>query len=680
MRLALHQLPSLLLAIFSYAAQPLVALPHHHDDATHDATQRPLHLNADAPSLAGSNTAAADIKGYTLYTPEDLAADPFSEQCKTALTGTLACAAETKKWMSPGVRGTLDDAALQDEVCDAGCGASLAAWYRQVSASCVEYRWAEGAPLEMAGGYIWYGYNESCLTESQTGRYCSDVINEFSDSETLAEMPNSELCSECFTARVRMMQQSSYSVYNMVSWYQMALAAIQARCGLALPDDVPPPLIEVATPKPFCVSDEYYTITTGDTCNSIALAHSVSSADVVYAAIAAGAAVGTAVSDCSNLPTGLEMCIPLTCKTYSVKPGDFCMTISARAGIRDIALYNAWIDESCDNLHEANATLGHVVCLSPVGGAYVPGAATNTSGIPGGGLTASSPAAADPPSGATVAPHTRTPCGRWHVAEAGDTCAYITMAHSITLLLLWGMNPSVDVRTAGGCSASLVPGNAYCVSGVSPPAPIEPRALASRLMHFGCWTKPGDPSGVLPSVPWTDGSRWTLATCVKACAGDNLPLAGFDGGLDTCSCGDRVTPGSVRLSTSACADGGGGDGMSLYGLAAWGITLNVPSEPVGCFPDAALLAGADTPVTTGATDTMVSRCAMFCLPDYPFFGLSRGDTCRCGTGMAAGATPLDAAESCDAPCSGRDDITCGGEAATYIYASQIKVNAPDGES
>jgi hypothetical protein len=29
-------------------------------------------------------------------------------------------------------------------------------------------------------------------------------------------MPNSELCSECSTARVRIMQKSTYSVYNTV--------------------------------------------------------------------------------------------------------------------------------------------------------------------------------------------------------------------------------------------------------------------------------------------------------------------------------------------------------------------------------------------------------------------------------------------------------------------------------
>lgn len=56
-----------------------------------------------------------------------------------------------------------------------------------------------------------------------------------------------------------MMQKSTYSVYNTVPWYQMALEASQARCSLQVPTEVPPPLIVVPTPEPFCMSGNYYT-------------------------------------------------------------------------------------------------------------------------------------------------------------------------------------------------------------------------------------------------------------------------------------------------------------------------------------------------------------------------------------------------------------------------------------
>ncbi|KAK4238207.1 pectate lyase superfamily protein-domain-containing protein [Achaetomium macrosporum] len=617
--------------------------------------------------LGGANQTVGgrNITGYTLYTRDSLAVYDFSEQCKTALTGTLACAVETSQWTSAAYRGSLGNATLQDEVCDVGCRTSLASWYQHVSASCADYRWPSGAPLQMMGGYIWYGYNESCLTDSTTGRYCNDVINEFSVSETLGGMPDSELCSDCFTARIRMMQQSSYSIYNTVPWYQRAREAIQARCSLSLPADVPPPLIEVPTPKPFCVSDKYYTIKAGDSCNSIALANNVSSADVVYAAKAAGE-LG---ARCSALPAGLKICLPLTCATYSVEPTDSCLTISAKARIRDVVLYNRWIDASCDNLHEANATLGHVVCISPVGGTYTPGTATNTSGIPHGGSVGYSPVAVAPPAGATIAPGTIESCGRWYVAKDGDTCAYITMTHAIGLSLLVGMNPSINTKTAGGCSASIVPGHAYCVSLVSPWQGTEPDPPTFRTpTPKGCWSNIANTTDVLSGLSWTNDSM-TLDSCARLCRGDGYPLAGFHDSSHTCFCGDRVRRNSFRVSASPCAAGSEAS-VSLYGLRDH-ATLSVPFASVGCFADAALVTDSeDAPSATPPNKTSVARCAGVCLPEYTYFGLSNGDTCRCGTGVADGATTLPMGENCNVPCSIRRDTTCGGSAATHIYTSK----------
>ncbi|KAK4104494.1 hypothetical protein N658DRAFT_521147 [Parathielavia hyrcaniae] len=167
---------------------------------------------------------------------------------------------------------------------------------------------------------------------------------------------------------------------------------------------------------PFCVSEKYYTIETGDDCNSLAFANNVSSADVVDAA----QAVGTVISGCSGLP---------------------CITISARAGIRDVKLYNRWLDPSCDNLHEPNTTLSHVVRISPVGGAYVPGTATSTSGIPHRGSVRTSPIAAAPPKKApahynpnstSVSPNTTRLSTSACTAEEGinmyGLCEHITLS------------------------------------------------------------------------------------------------------------------------------------------------------------------------------------------------------------------------------------------------------------
>ncbi len=155
---------------------------------------------------------------------------------------------------------------------------------------------------------------------------------------TLDAMPNGELCSDCFTNRVRIIQKSTYSVYNTVPWYQRALEAIQTRCSLQVAStEAPAPLIGMPVAAPFYVSGNYYTIKQGDTCNAIALAKSVSSADVFYAATA----VGAAPRGCAGLLTGETICLPLSCTTYTLRDTNTCFSASVNANVINIAVYNS---------------------------------------------------------------------------------------------------------------------------------------------------------------------------------------------------------------------------------------------------------------------------------------------------------------------------------------------------
>lgn len=629
--------------------------------------------------LGGANHTVGDrnLTGYTLFTRNDLASYDFSEQCKTALAATIACTDLMMQWTSPAYRGSLGNATLQNEICEAGCDASLASWYRGVSASCADYTWNSGAPLEMAGAYTWYGRNESCLRDS-SGRYCNDVIDGFSENDGLDLMPDSELCSECFTTRVRMMQQSTYSVFNIVLWYQEALQAIRTRCSLDLPNTVPPPLIHVPTPEPFCLSDIYYKIRDGDTCDSIALENHVSSANIFYAAQVSGATWG-----CDDLPAGLTICLPLTCSTYLLQPTDNCRSASEAGGTHDIRRYNSWIDASCDNLHEANATLGSVVCTSPVGDKFIPGPATNTSGIPGGGAIKDGAVVADPPPGATVAPWTLANCASWHVAQKDDTCAYITMSSSISLSLFAIMNPSINVKSSGGCSASIVPGYAYCTALAREPLlPLDPSTHITE--PIGCWANLNNLSHPLHGEVLTMHGM-TLETCVQVCLDTGLTYsgntyAGLGGGPDksTCICSDIVAMNSIRLSTSPCDDGNPEERLAytLYALTEYSrLNLSYRFDDFGCFSNTALIRGSGPSATWPSRNT-VRDCSEFCLPTYPYFGVTNGDTCLCGTGIAETATAINTDENCNMRCTGKTIVDCGGSAATHIYALRPR---PDSE-
>jgi hypothetical protein len=125
--------------------------------------------------LGGANQTAGgrNFTGYQLYTLDGLTNSNSPATCKTALTATINCDETTQQWMSASYHGPLNNATLEASVCDPGCGQSSASRFYGVKANCAGYAWSSGAPLSIFGGYIWYGYNETCQTDQATGDYCS---------------------------------------------------------------------------------------------------------------------------------------------------------------------------------------------------------------------------------------------------------------------------------------------------------------------------------------------------------------------------------------------------------------------------------------------------------------------------------------------------------------------------
>ncbi|WDK19402.1 LysM domain-containing protein [Colletotrichum graminicola] len=128
-------------------------------------------------------------------------------------------------------------------------------------------------------------------------------------------MPRDELCSFCHVEKPRFMQQSSaYSTYDE-DW-KGDLEYVYSTCGLSVPTEVIPPLMEAEPESPgLCISDEFYTTSSGDTCDSIALAHKVASA--------AQYMVNSELYGCDSITTGQELRLPLSCpKTYALQESD----------------------------------------------------------------------------------------------------------------------------------------------------------------------------------------------------------------------------------------------------------------------------------------------------------------------------------------------------------------------
>ncbi|KAL5327261.1 hypothetical protein ACEPPN_004955 [Leptodophora sp. 'Broadleaf-Isolate-01'] len=244
-------------------------------------------------------------------------------------------------------------------------------------------------------------------------------------------MPSTEMCSFCYTNRLAMMQKNAYSIYD--ARYQEELVYINQRCGLTFGTDIPLSLI-LAPNDEFadCGTDNWHTTTTGETCDIISIANSVSSAALFMAN-------QYRVSNCSSnyiLPAGIRLCLTPTCgSTYKLLDAEEqCYAIESSTTNEmmpgDVQRYNPWVGYGCVNLLSSSVTYGKIICLSPQNGPHAGTIAGNDTTTPviTGGYTEDMVA---PPMNVNIPAGTTLYCGKWHVAVAGETCTSIYVLEKI---------------------------------------------------------------------------------------------------------------------------------------------------------------------------------------------------------------------------------------------------------
>jgi hypothetical protein len=135
---------------------------------------------------ANNYTGERTFSGFSIYEQSWLSELDLPEICQTALSERILCDENVQDFSEPAYRGSIEDNTLYQDVCDASCGASLRAYYENVSRACAGYN-VTGAPPTKVGGYLWEGWNETCYTEPSSGRYCNGTVNHYKSSTEVTD-------------------------------------------------------------------------------------------------------------------------------------------------------------------------------------------------------------------------------------------------------------------------------------------------------------------------------------------------------------------------------------------------------------------------------------------------------------------------------------------------------------
>ncbi|KAF5551240.1 NAD-dependent deacetylase sirtuin-6 [Fusarium mexicanum] len=160
------------------------------------------------------------VNAFSLY--ESGTDNDVTKACDKAMSADIDCDREVISFLNGGWYGSLDSEALTDAVCTKACSQSLQDWYTNVSKDCEEDK-ARG------GLRIWTGWNATCLKDTKTGRYCNDIIADFTDVGEDEELPHDELCHPCYVKRLEMYKPSPYALN--IKWHEEQLELVHKKCA-----------------------------------------------------------------------------------------------------------------------------------------------------------------------------------------------------------------------------------------------------------------------------------------------------------------------------------------------------------------------------------------------------------------------------------------------------------------
>lgn len=112
--------------------------------------------------------------GFQLVTSKQLEGSTLNSNCQQVLQQTIQCDEYVANFRERGYCGSLDDSALTDSVCQATCERSLLNARRRLAAVCSSTPdLMPGYPVATLIETTVAGWNETCLKDKDTGKYCN---------------------------------------------------------------------------------------------------------------------------------------------------------------------------------------------------------------------------------------------------------------------------------------------------------------------------------------------------------------------------------------------------------------------------------------------------------------------------------------------------------------------------
>ncbi|RGP81397.1 hypothetical protein FLONG3_541 [Fusarium longipes] len=191
-----------------------------------------LNLSAAANAVQISNKGMTDV----------------SPACAKALTTEIHCHDRVPEMNPNHHQKWVGDVELADKICTNTCADSLRSWNDTVTKDCAEEIDRPGSYLPTgfwlnSVGYWWQCFNETCVKDTHSGRYCQEIIDGFTKPKNFYRhvKTTEELCHPCYEKVLNVFSKSFLWTPNEMAWlygesteityWKVELDLVHQKCG-----------------------------------------------------------------------------------------------------------------------------------------------------------------------------------------------------------------------------------------------------------------------------------------------------------------------------------------------------------------------------------------------------------------------------------------------------------------